>query len=169
VILSRYMPVLPVAVHTDVTESPQAGAEPHPNLSPCHIVVGIKEPPLASLLTSPLPSPCTTTSLVPRTHLMFSHTAKGQPYNMPLLARFLAQDAALPRLIDFELITDGEGRRTVGFGWFAGGELFAFLHEGGVGFDDKWLQSRACLSLCRRWHIIISRSALRLRFSCVPP
>jgi len=70
----------------------------------------------------PLPSPRTTTSLVPRTHLIFSHTTKGQPYNMPLLAH----DAVPPRLIDFELITDGEGGRTVGFGWFAGGESFVF-------------------------------------------
>jgi hypothetical protein len=58
---------------------------------------------------------------------MFSHTAKGQAYNMPLLARFVASSKAsdlskkhFPRLIDYELLTDENGKRTVGFGWFAG-------------------------------------------------
>ena len=58
---------------------------------------------------------------------MFSHTVKGQPYNTPLLARFLAGSTTsaaplLPRLVDYELLTDeADGKRTVGFGWFAGG------------------------------------------------
>jgi alpha-aminoadipic semialdehyde synthase len=59
--------------------------------------------------------------------MMFSHTAKGQPYNLPLLSCFLTGDShedkkgLLPRLIDYELLTDNGGKRTVGFGWFAGG------------------------------------------------
>jgi alpha-aminoadipic semialdehyde synthase len=53
---------------------------------------------------------------------MFSHTVKGQPYNMPLLSRFLGpKDSA--RLIDYELLTE-DGVRSVGFGWFAGGKLY---------------------------------------------
>jgi len=63
-----------------------------------------------------------------RTYMMFSHTAKGQTYNMPLLSSFLADDdvnasaSLLPTLIDYELLTSEEdGKRTVGFGWFAGG------------------------------------------------
>ena len=63
----------------------------------------------------------------PPTHLMFSHTAKGQEYNMPLLAHFIAPSWAsnqtkqhFPCLIDYELLTDENGKRTVGFGWFAG-------------------------------------------------
>ena len=63
---------------------------------------------------------------------MFSHTVKGQLYNMELLGKFLASETAdavqagtlLPRLIDYELLTGEDGKRTVGFGWFAGGELF---------------------------------------------
>lgn len=46
---------------------------------------------------------------------------------MPLLARFVAPGRAsdqskqhFPRLIDYELLTDENGKRTVGFGWFAG-------------------------------------------------
>lgn len=64
---------------------------------------------------------------------MFSHTIKGQKYNMPLLGRFLDPPADAvkqglpavtlrPRLIDFELLKGEDGKRTVGFGWFAGGK-----------------------------------------------
>lgn len=48
---------------------------------------------------------------------MFSHTAKGQAYNMPLLSRFTQATA---RLIDYELLTGRDGKRTVAFGWYAG-------------------------------------------------
>ena len=64
---------------------------------------------------------------------MFSHTHKGQKYNAPLLSKFLrdplgsgsGDENALPTLIDWELLTDGKGKRTVGFGWFAGGASVA--------------------------------------------
>ncbi|TFK51437.1 hypothetical protein OE88DRAFT_1718878 [Heliocybe sulcata] len=107
----------------------KAGASLHPTLSPAHIILGIKETPLDELLTSPVHSTTTTSTSesAARTHLMFSHTIKGQAYNMPLLARFLNEGDAqgggsdpLPRLIDWELLTDESGKRTVGFGWFAG-------------------------------------------------
>jgi alpha-aminoadipic semialdehyde synthase len=113
----------------------QAGAEVHSTLEPAHIVLGIKETPLHSLITSPVRS-VSQDALVPRTHMMFSHTAKGQEYNMPLLSRFLAGgnrfadpkltgDSSLPhlvaRLVDYELLTGPDGRRTVAFGWHAGG------------------------------------------------
>ena len=56
---------------------------------------------------------------------MFSHTIKGQHYNMDLLDRFVQRPDGPPerhpRLVDFELLTDESGQRTVGFGWFAGG------------------------------------------------
>lgn len=52
-----------------------------------------------------------------RIQIMFSHTAKGQSYNMPLLSRF-AQSSA--RLIDYELLTNENGKRVVAFGWYAG-------------------------------------------------
>ncbi len=109
----------------------QAGAKPHKTLAPAHIILGIKETPLHELLTDPVQDP-RSDALVPRTHVMFSHTIKGQTYNMPLLSRFLhdpsthgrdAKHAALlPTLVDWELLTDMDGKRTVGFGWYAGGE-----------------------------------------------
>jgi alpha-aminoadipic semialdehyde synthase len=58
---------------------------------------------------------------------MFSHTAKGQPYNTPLLERFIKDRGAnkkYRRLIDYELLTDGDGKRTLGFGYHAGGLRF---------------------------------------------
>lgn len=45
---------------------------------------------------------------------------------MELLSKFLASDSgAKPpaRLIDFELLTSEDGKRTVGFGWYAGGVI----------------------------------------------
>lgn len=107
----------------------------HPTLEPAHLVLGIKEPPLLSLLTSPVRS-IYQNAFVPRTHMMFSHTFKGQEYNMPLLSRFLAggdsyADPKLTaeksnpqleaRLVDYELLTGTDGKRTVAFGWHAGG------------------------------------------------
>ena len=74
---------------------------------------------------------------------MFSHTTKGQAYNMGLLSKFLRDKDAIenakggvgvnveqglePRLIDYELLVGEDGKRTVGFGWFAGGESFSYF------------------------------------------
>jgi hypothetical protein len=108
----------------------QAGAQIRENLQSAHIILGIKEVPLPELISAPLqlstPSSTSSPHRVARTHLMFSHTTKGQPYNMPLLSRFTRSltgepHEVLPRLIDYELLTDANGKRTVGFGWFAGG------------------------------------------------
>lgn len=104
------------------------------SLSPAHVILGIKETPLDELLTDPVPS-----ENVARTHIMFSHTHKGQSYNIPLLSRFLdsqsytsrlectkAPSSLLPTLIDWELITDDNEKRTVGFGWYAGGKCVLY-------------------------------------------
>jgi len=109
----------------------KAGAQVHKTLEPAHIVLGIKETPVDQLLTTPVVSPWASKP-VPRTHLMFSHTIKGQPYNMQLLSKFLTAPPLpdphlLPRLIDYELLTDDGGKRTVGFGWFAGGQYYAVV------------------------------------------
>lgn len=92
---------------------------------------------LAQQQRSPVHLPATN-GPIPRTHVMFSHTAKGQPYNTGLLAQFASPSDGLigspaaefektlelwPRLIDYELLTNDEGKRTVGFGWFAGGSF----------------------------------------------
>ena len=120
---------------SSIIDDMQAGAEVHSTLEPAHLILGIKETPLHSLNTRPIHS-VDRNVLVPRTHMMFSHTAKGQEYNMPLLSRFLfggyrnadaklSGDKALSqlaaRLIDYELLTGTDGKRTVEFGWHAGG------------------------------------------------
>ncbi|KIP01213.1 hypothetical protein PHLGIDRAFT_131332 [Phlebiopsis gigantea 11061_1 CR5-6] len=146
-IWERRCPLTPLAIHDlvrndgltvlvqpcerrvySMRELQEAGATPHDTLAPAHIVLGIKETPPADVLADPLPlrAPDGTTALVPRTHLMFSHTHKGQEYNTPLLSKFLnpslarTPDPTRPTLIDYELLTDDGGKRTVGFGWFAG-------------------------------------------------
>ncbi|KAJ7212239.1 Saccharopine dehydrogenase-domain-containing protein [Mycena pura] len=101
----------------------QAGATIVENLVQAHIHLGIKEAPLKEIINSPIQA--VPDRMCARTHLMFSHTAKGQTYNTALLSKFLAENPAvgdplLPRLIDFEFLTDEHGKRTVGFGWFAG-------------------------------------------------
>ena len=114
-----------------ISDYVKAGAQVHKTLEPAHIVLGIKETPIDQVLTTPVISP-RTSKPVPRTHLMFSHTIKGQPYNMQLLSKFLAAPSLsdphlLPRLIDYELLMDDAGKRTVGFGWFAGGQYHAIV------------------------------------------
>ena len=52
-----------------------------------------------------------------KTYIFFSHTIKGQPYNMPMLKRMLELKTTL---IDYERIVDDNGRRLIAFGKFAG-------------------------------------------------
>ncbi|TQV77308.1 alanine dehydrogenase [Aliikangiella marina] len=92
-------------------------------------IVGIKEPPVDSIQPQ-------------QVHLAFSHTIKGQDYNMRLLQKFIDQKATL---IDYEPIVDENGERTIAFGRFAGiaGAIDSFMVAG------KKLQARnqeTCLS-----------------------
>ena len=52
-----------------------------------------------------------------KTYVFFSHTIKGQEFNMPMLQRILDLRC---QLIDYEKITDESGRRLVFFGNYAG-------------------------------------------------
>ncbi len=81
-----------------------AGADVVESVADGQIVLGIKEPPLSEVGRG-------------QVFLVFSHTIKGQAYNMPLLQRFLDQGATL---IDYERIVDAKGRRLIAFGRFAG-------------------------------------------------
>ncbi|CAE6370638.1 unnamed protein product [Rhizoctonia solani] len=102
-------------------EYAKAGAKLVPSgkhaLEPADIILGIKEVPLDECLSTLTPRN------TPRTHLMFSHTAKGQEYNTGLLSKFISPSEntnGRARLIDYELLTDESGKRVVAFGWFAG-------------------------------------------------
>ncbi len=52
-----------------------------------------------------------------KTYIFFSHTIKGQPYNMPLLKDMMQRGV---NLIDYERIVDAKGNRLIFFGHFAG-------------------------------------------------
>ncbi|MEA3356425.1 MAG: bifunctional lysine ketoglutarate reductase /saccharopine dehydrogenase family protein [Candidatus Bipolaricaulota bacterium] len=74
------------------------------DISVCPVILGIKEIPLAALEHN-------------KVYVFFSHTVKGQVYNMPMLQRILDLDCTL---IDYEKITDADGRRLIFFGNYAG-------------------------------------------------
>lgn len=82
----------------------RAGIEVVDDLSSCPVIIGIKEVPIPVLEPE-------------KTYVFFSHTIKGQPYNMPMLRKILDLSCTL---IDYEKITDEKGRRLIFFGNFAG-------------------------------------------------
>jgi alpha-aminoadipic semialdehyde synthase len=81
-----------------------SGAEISNDLSTCNVILGVKEIPIVDILPE-------------KTYLFFSHTVKGQTYNMPLLKALIEKKATL---IDYELIKDSKEKRLVFFGDFAG-------------------------------------------------
>lgn len=85
-------------------EYEKAGAEISPDLSSCPIVLGVKEIPVELMREGV-------------TYLYFSHTIKGQSYNMPALRRLMELGC---NLIDYEKIEDEKGRRLIFFGRHAG-------------------------------------------------
>ncbi|KAI9146443.1 Saccharopine dehydrogenase-domain-containing protein [Paraphysoderma sedebokerense] len=82
----------------------KVGATISNDLSSADIILGIKEVPMNQFIPG-------------KTYVFFSHTHKGQAYNMPMLNDILDKRI---RLIDYELITDESQRRLVLFGTFAG-------------------------------------------------
>jgi alpha-aminoadipic semialdehyde synthase len=82
----------------------RAGAEIHEDLATSDLVFAVKEIPVTLIEEA-------------RRYFFFSHTIKGQPYNMLLLRRMLEQQVTL---VDYECIVDEEGRRLVFFGPYAG-------------------------------------------------
>jgi alpha-aminoadipic semialdehyde synthase len=82
----------------------RAGATMAENLADSKVILGVKEIP------PDLFQPDTA-------YVFFSHVIKGQPYNMPMLAKMLELGCTL---IDYEKICDEEGRRLIFFGRFAG-------------------------------------------------
>jgi len=82
----------------------EAGAKLSESLDTCSIILGVKEIPLERLAAK-------------TTYVFFSHTIKGQPYNMPLLRRLLELGCTL---LDYERIVDDQDRRLVFFGRHAG-------------------------------------------------
>ncbi|NUM34337.1 MAG: hypothetical protein HUU50_07325 [Candidatus Brocadiae bacterium] len=80
------------------------GAQIKEDLQECGFFLGVKEMPREFIQPN-------------KPHLFFSHTIKGQPYNMPLLKEILEKKATL---LDYERIVDENNRRLIAFGRFAG-------------------------------------------------
>jgi len=81
-----------------------AGAAVQEDLSAAGVILAVKEIPIDLLLPN-------------KTYLFFSHTIKGQSYNMPLLQKLLDLNC---QLIDYERIVDDHNRRLIFFGRHAG-------------------------------------------------
>ena len=81
-----------------------AGALLDEGLTDCDVILGIKEVPTEKLQAN-------------KTYLYFSHTTKGQAYNMPMLRRLMKLGCTL---IDYEQIADERNRRLIFFGRYAG-------------------------------------------------
>jgi len=74
------------------------------DVSDCDILIGVKEVEIKELIPN-------------KTYLFFSHTAKKQEYNRPLLQKLLQENI---RMVDHEYLTAKEGYRLVAFGRWAG-------------------------------------------------
>ncbi len=74
------------------------------DITPCDILMGIKEVPISDLLPN-------------KTYLFFSHTIKKQLYNRGLLKAILEKKITL---VDYEALKDKQGNRLVAFGRYAG-------------------------------------------------
>jgi saccharopine dehydrogenase (NAD+, L-lysine forming) len=98
-----------------------AGAELTDDFRDANIVFGVKEIQPKYMLDD-------------KAYMFFSHTVKGQPYNMPMLRHILDHRVTL---IDYELVKDAQGRRLVFFGNFAG--LAGMI-------DSLWAMGRRLLS-----------------------
>jgi len=85
-------------------EYTNAGAKICDDLAKCDFIIGVKEIPIDALIPG-------------KPHLFFSHTIKGQDYNMLLLQKILDKKITL---LDYEKIEDEKNRRLVFFGKFAG-------------------------------------------------
>ncbi|MDD5309268.1 MAG: bifunctional lysine ketoglutarate reductase /saccharopine dehydrogenase family protein [Deltaproteobacteria bacterium] len=81
-----------------------SGARLVDDMSGCDVVMGIKEIPVKKLEPG-------------RAYVFFSHTIKGQHYNMAMLRRLVELKCTL---VDYELVKDGKGRRLIFFGRYAG-------------------------------------------------
>ena len=78
----------------------EAGVEVRKDVSDCDCLMGIKEVPISQLIPN-------------KTYVFFSHTIKKQDHNRKLLQAILEKNI---RLMDYEVLKDNDGQRTVAFG-----------------------------------------------------
>eukprot|EP01135_Chromosphaera_perkinsii_P003351 Nk52_evm51s240 gene=Nk52_evmTU51s240 len=112
-------------------EYEKAGAMISDNLDAADVILAVKEVPIAELHKG-------------KTYMYFSHTHKGQEYNMSMLDHILENHI---RLIDYELMLDSDGVRVAKFGHYAGlaGMIDMFYGIGDrlleLGFSTPFLHS----------------------------
>jgi saccharopine dehydrogenase (NAD+, L-lysine forming) len=82
----------------------RAGAEVSEDLGKANVVFAVKEIPAALFEKD-------------KTYVFFSHTIKGQAYNMPMLKHLIDRRC---NLIDYERVLDEKNRRLIFFGRYAG-------------------------------------------------
>lgn len=82
----------------------QAGAQLTGDFRDCEVIIGVKE-----IVEKWFENE--------KTYIFFSHTIKGQSYNMGILKKMIEKKV---NLIDYEKITDENGKRLIFFGKFAG-------------------------------------------------
>jgi alpha-aminoadipic semialdehyde synthase len=113
----------------------EAGARVTADLSSCRTILGVKEIPPAKLAPGV-------------TYLYFAHVIKGQPANMPMLQTLLDRGCSL---IDYEKVTDDEGRRLIFFGRHAG---LAGMIDTLWAFGQRWARRGVLtpLAAIRRAH-----------------
>jgi alpha-aminoadipic semialdehyde synthase len=102
------------------------GAEVVSDISNSPVVFGVKEMPLDIFEDH-------------KTYIFFSHTIKGQEYNMPLLKKMIEKKI---NLIEYEKIADEKGRRLIFFGRFAGlAGMINSLWSFGLRMKEKGLET----------------------------
>lgn len=82
----------------------EAGAIVQEDVSSCPVIFAVKEIPIDFFESN-------------KTYVFFSHTIKGQEYNMPMLKKMMDLNCTL---IDYEKVVDENNRRLIFFGRFAG-------------------------------------------------
>lgn len=98
-----YLRPSPIRIFSD-QEYLDVGATISEDLSSCSVILAVKEIPIKFIEKG-------------KTYVFFSHTIKGQDYNMPLLQKMMDEKT---QLIDYERIVDEKGQRLIFFGRHAG-------------------------------------------------
>ncbi len=93
----------PIRIFPD-QEYIDVGAMISEDLSTCSVILAVKEIPINFIEKG-------------KTYVFFSHTIKGQDYNIPLLKKMIGEKT---QLIDYERIVDEKGQRLIFFGRHAG-------------------------------------------------
>src|SRR5690625_319114 len=93
----------PIRCYTD-EEYRNEGIKIVEDVSSADVLLGVKEVPIEQLIPN-------------KSYFFFSHTIKMQEYNRNLMQALIKNNI---RMIDYELLTYADGKRVIGFGYFAG-------------------------------------------------